>query len=458
MTSSTDPGRRRRGGLLHDHDFRLLWIGETASALGSHVTRLALPLVAVVTLDATTFQVSLLTAVTWLPWLVIGLPAGGWVDRLRPRPVMLICDGSSLVVLLSVPVAAWAGALTFGHLLAAALLVGAAAVFFQTAQQVYLPAIVASEKQLPEANGMLQGSEAAAYIAGPGLAGLLAQVAGAVAGLLVDALSFAVSALCLLRIRMPDRVEQPAGPRDGLRREIGDGLRFLAADPYLRVLTGYGALSNLALTGYQAILVVFLVREVGASPGTVGLLLGAMSVGGLLGAAFASALSRTVGSARGMIAANAAAGPFALLIPLTDQGPRLALVVLGGMGVGAAVVAGNVLKSSFRQAYTPRPMLGRVVVGMQFFNYGTIPLGAVIGGALGTALGLRPTMWLMAVGVALAPLALLVGPMKRSRDFPDHPGQDPAADGRGGDDDEGRPEHRPAGLRRASAQSRASLR
>jgi predicted MFS family arabinose efflux permease len=317
---------------------------------------------------------------------------------------------------------------------------------------------VASEKQLPEANGMLQGSEAAAYIAGPGLAGLLAQVAGAVAGLLVDALSFAVSALCLLRIRMPDRVEQPAGPRDGLRREIGDGLRFLAADPYLRVLTGYGALSNLALTGYQAILVVFLVREVGASPGTVGLLLGAMSVGGLLGAAFASALSRTVGSARGMIAANAAGGPFALLIPLTDQGPRLALVVLGGMGVGAAVVAGNVLKSSFRQAYTPRPMLGRVVVGMQFFNYGTIPLGAVIGGALGTALGLRPTMWLMAVGVALAPLALLVGPMKRSRDFPDHPGQDPAADGRGGDDDEGRPEHRPAGLRRASAQSRASLR
>ena len=454
MTMGT--GRRPRlGGLLHDHDFRWLWIGETTSTLGTHVTRLALPLVAVVTLDASTFQVSLLTAVTWLPWLVIGLPAGAWVDRLRPRPVMLTCDGISLVVLLSVPGAAWAGALTVAHLLVAALLVGTAAVFFQTAQQVYLPAIV-PRPHLPEANGKLQGSEATAQIAGPGLAGPIAQVAGAVAGLLVDALSFAVSAVCLLRIRVPDRGEPAAGPRVGLRREIGEGLRFLAADPYLRVLTGYGALSNLALTGYQAILVVFLVREVGAAPATVGLLLGAMSVGGLLGAAFASALARLVGSARGMIAANAAAGPFALLIPLTDHGSRLALVVLGGVGVGAAVVAGNVLKSSFRQAYTPRPMLGRVVVGMQFFNYGTIPLGAVIGGALGTALGLRPTMWLMAMGVALAPLALLVGPMKGSRDFPDSPAQDLATGA--SRNDEGRPEQGPAGLRRTSAQSRASLR
>lgn len=141
-------------GLLRDGDFRLLWTGETTSAVGTDITRLALPLVAVVTLDAGAFAVSLLTAATWLPWLLIGLPAGAWVDRLRRRPVMLICDAVSLVLLVSVPVAALAGALTFSHLLVVALLVGTAGVFFQTAYQVYLPGLVPAQ-HLPEANAKL---------------------------------------------------------------------------------------------------------------------------------------------------------------------------------------------------------------------------------------------------------------------------------------------------------------
>jgi MFS family permease len=408
-------------GLLGDHDFRLLWAGETTSALGTNITRLALPLVAVVTLDAGAFAVSALTAATWLPWLLIGLPAGAWVDRLPRRPVMLVCDAVSLLLLVSVPIAAWAGAATLTHLLVVAVLVGAAGVFFQTAYQVYLPGLVPPQ-HLAEANAKLQGSEAAAQVAGPGIAGLLALSAGALAGLLADAATFAVSALCLLRIRTPERVASADldAPGTGLREQISQGLRFLVADPYLRVLTAYGALSNLALTGYQAILVVFLVREVGADPAVVGVLISGMSLGGLLGATLATTMGRRLGTAHGMLFANLAAGPFALLIPLTAPGPRLALVVVGGIGVGAAVVAGNVLKSSFRQTYTPRHLLGRVVVGMQFLNYGTIPVGALLGGSLATPLGLRPTMWLMAAGVALAPLTLLRGPLKRSRDFPSH--------------------------------------
>ena len=413
-------GAPRRGGLLHHHDFRMLWIGETTSALGTNVTRLAVPLVAVLTLHASTFQVALLTAAGWAPWLLIGLPAGAWVDRLPRRPLMLVCDVVSLGLLLSVPVAAWAGGLTFPHLLGVELLLGAAAVFFQTAYQVYLPGIIDAD-QLPEANATLQGTEAAAQVAGPGIAGLVTQAVGAVAGLLVDAVSFAVSAVSLLRIRTPERTEPTTATDGGLRQQVGEGLRFLAADPYLRVLTGYGALSNLALTGYQSILVVFLVREVGATAATVGLLIAGMSAGGLAGAALSSTVGRRLGTARGMIVANVAAGPFALLLPLSSPGPGLALVVVGGFGIGAAVVAGNVLKGTFRQTYTPRHLLGRVVVGMQFLNYGTIPLGALLGGALGTALGLRPTMWIMVVGVALAPLVLLIGPAKRARDFPDSP-------------------------------------
>ncbi len=167
---------------------------------------------AVVTLDASAFQVSLLTALTWAPWLLIGLPAGAWVDRLSRRPTMLVCDATSLVLLVSVPVAVWAGALAFAHLLVVALLVGVSSVFFQTAHQVYLPGLV-SRQHLPEANAKLQGSEAAAQVAGPGIAGVLAQTLGAVAGLLVNAVTFAISAVCLLRIRTPERTWRAPGAR-----------------------------------------------------------------------------------------------------------------------------------------------------------------------------------------------------------------------------------------------------
>jgi MFS family permease len=424
--STTPPARSKWLGLLVDHDFRLLWTGETVSMFGTNITRLALPLVAVVTLDTSAFQVSLLTALTWLPWLIIGLPAGAWVDRLRRRPLMLGCDTASLLLLLSVPAAAWAGILTFTHVLLVALLVGTAAVFFETAYQVYLPSLVTTER-LPEANAKLQGSEAAAQIAGPGVAGLITQLIGAVAGLLADAASFAVSALCLLRIRAhEDRPRSASGTdQSGLRHQIAVGLRFLGADRYLRVLAGFGALSNLALTGFQAVLVVFLVRDVGAPPGTAGILISGMSAGGLLGALLSTSVSRHLGSARGLLITSFAAGPFALLVPLAGPGPRLTLVVVGGAGAGAAIVIGNVLKTSFRQTYTPRPLLGRVVVGMQFLNYGTMPLGALLGGALTNPFGLRPTMWILAAGVALAPFMLLLGPLKRKRDFPTHPSTEP---------------------------------
>lgn len=429
-TDLAERGPRQRGGVLGQHDFRLLWIGETTSALGTNITRLALPLVAVLTLDATAFQVSLLTALAWVPWLVVGLPAGAWVDRLPRRPAMLVSDAVSMVALLSVPVAAWAGVLTLAQLLGTAVVVGAAGVFFQTAYQVYLPGLVDAD-DLPQANATLHGSESAAEIAGPGLAGLIAQALGAVAGLVADAASFAVSAVCLLRIRTPERGAPDPDPAssdgkatntgDGLVAQISAGLRFLARDPYLRVLTVFGALSNFALIGYQSILVVFLIRDVGADPAVVGLLLAGMSVGGLLGAVLAPTLGRRVGTARGTLIAELAAAPFALLIPLTAPGPRLLLVVAGGVGVGVTVVAANVLKTSFRQAYVPRQILGRVIVGMQFLNYGTIPLGALTAGALATTLGLRPTLWLMTAGVGLATLSLLIGPLKHHRDFPTHP-------------------------------------
>lgn len=426
MNVPSGQGPLRERGVWRQRDFRLFWLGETTSAFGTSITALALPLVAVITLDATAFQVSLLTALAWLPWLVVGLPAGAWVDRLPRRPVMVVCDVVSLVALISVPVSAWAGALTLAQLLGVAVVVGTAGVFFQTAYQVYLAGLV-DDDDLPQANAALQGSQSAAQVAGPGLAGLIAQALGAVTGLVADAATFAVSAWCLLSIRTPEKMatttddKADSPEQDKLMTQVATGMRFLVADPYLRVLAVFGALSNFALVGYQSLLVVFLVRDVGVDPAVVGMLIAGMSVGGLVGALIAPTLGRWAGTARGTLAGNLAAGPFALLIPLAEPGPRLLLVVLGGVGVGITVVAGNVLKNSFRQIYVPRPILGRVTVGMQFLNYGAIPLGALTAGALASTLGLRPTMWLMTAGLGLAALTLLVGPLKRNRDFPHHP-------------------------------------
>ncbi|SNT12045.1 Predicted arabinose efflux permease, MFS family [Asanoa hainanensis] len=399
-------------------DFRLFWFGQATSKLGNSVSSVALPLVAVATLDAGTLQVALLAAFSWLPWLLIGLPAGAWVDRLPRRPLMISCDLLCLVVIASIPLAWWLGSLTLTHLFVAALVTGTAGVFFQTADQVFLPTLL-DRADLPSGNARLQSTEQAAYVAGPGIAGLLTQLAGAIAGLLVDAVSFLVSAICLWRIRVPERLHR--GQQRSLRAEVAEGLRFVAGDPYLRVLTIWGAMSNLALIGYQSVLVVFLVREVGVAPAVVGGLVAATSLGGVLGAAAGSALGRRLGTARALLATSVLTPPFGLLLPLAERGPRLALAVAGVAVLVAGISAGNVVKGSFRQTYVPHHLLGRVTVSMQLLNYGAIPLGALIGGVLGSTIGLRPTIWLSMGAAVAAGLIVLIGPIRTTRDLPGRP-------------------------------------
>ena len=204
---------RRFGGLLRQRSFRLLWTGETVSQLGNAMAVVGMPLVAVIVLHASTFVVGVLTAAGWLPWLIIGLPAGALVDRLPARRVMIGCDVISAVLYASVPVAAWAGVLSTGLVIAVQLLGGAASVLFMTAYQVYLPSLV-QPGELIEGNTKMQGSASAAAFAGPSLAGLLAQLVGAVTAILCNALSFVVSAGCLLGARPRGRPE-PAPRRAG---------------------------------------------------------------------------------------------------------------------------------------------------------------------------------------------------------------------------------------------------
>jgi MFS family permease len=418
MTASAPS--RRRGGLLRQHDFRLLWIGETTSRLGVNIVGVAMPLVAVVTLNASTFWVSALAAATWLPWLLVSLPAGAWIDRVRRRPIMIACNVGSMLLLASVPVAAWADVLTMAQLLIVSLLNGVAGVFFGIAYRVYLPAIV-DKADLPEGNAKLQGSDSAAQVAGLGLGGLLADWFGAVSGVLVNASTFLFSAVCLAGIRQREPApDLPARP-DGMRAEIRDGVRYTARDPYLRVFTVYGAVTNLLLTGYQAILVVFLVRELAVADGLVGWLLASGSIGGMLGALCATRIARAFGTARGMVACKLVTAPFGLLIPLAGPGPRLLLLVVGYLTLAFGVVSANVIQSSFRQMYCPPALLGRITASISVANFGAIPLGALFGGGLATLVGLRSALWMLTAGLAVSTLILLVRPIRGQRDLPTQP-------------------------------------
>ena len=407
-------------GLLRQRNFRLFWTGESLSEVGNSVTIVVIPLVAIDTLHTSTFIVTLLTAMVWLPWVIIGIPAGAWVDRLPPRPLMLASDAISVAVYASVPVAAWCGVLTVAQLIAVTLIAGAASVFFSSAYQVLLPGIV-DEADLTEANAKLLGSREVAQIGGPGLGGLLAQAAGPVTGLLADAVSFAVSFGCLTAMQ-PPRDRRSGGP--AAAGGMLDGLRFAWRDPYLRAMTTFSSLGNLALTGVDALLVVFLVRTVGLSSAAAGLVMASLGVGGVLGAFVARPLGRRFGTARAVLIAVPGGLCFALLLPLADKGPRLAFAGLAMMCTGCVIVIANVIVDSFMQTYTAPDILGRVTSATRAVGFAMMPVGALLAGVLATALGVRAALWILTALIAASGLMFLLTPMRHLRDLPRRPAED----------------------------------
>jgi len=388
------------GGLLRQRNFRLLWTGETISGAGSSMAAVGVPLLAVTTLRASTFAVSALTAAAYLPWLVIGLPAGAWADRRPPRPLMIGCDVAAALLYASLPAAAWLGVLGTAQVVAVALLAGAVNVVFAPACQVYLPSLV-SAAELTEGSAWLQGGASASAIAGRAVAGLAAQALGAATALLFNAASFLVSAACLLRVSAPAPSRKPASA--GAR----PGLVFVARDPCLRPLTLYGAAANLAYTGNLALVVVFLIRVAGLGSAVAGLLLAAGGAGGLLGALLAPRLTRAFGTGGALVRTSLGAGLAGLLIPLTGRGPLMACYLTGSVLVAAGIAAGNVIAGSFRQRYCPPSLLGRVTASMRWLAYGMIPLGALLAGALGTALGARNALWVLQALFAASALFVL---------------------------------------------------
>ncbi len=408
---------RRPGGLWLHRDFRSFWAAETISQFGSQVTFLALPLVAIVVLGESAFKVALLTSVEFLPFLLFTLPAGVWVDRLRRRPILILGNLGRAVALLTVPVAHWAGVLTIWQLYAVGFVVGVGTVFFDVAYQSYLPSLVKRE-ELSEGNSKLEVSRSAAQLGGPGLGGVLIGILTAPVAVAADAISFVVSAVLIGRIRSPER-EPVREERRPLLAELWEGLRYVLKHEYVRGMAAAVAIFNFFGNIGGAILLVYLVRELGMSATTIGLVLGLGNVGFLAGAFVAKRVETRLGVGR-TIVGSMALSPFGLLlVPLATRETAAPLLVASGVIVGFAVVLYNVSAISLMQAITPDRLLGRMNASRRFLVWGVIPLGSLAGGVLASTIGLRPTLFVGAFGASLAVLPLLFSPVRSLQRVPD---------------------------------------
>lgn len=413
MSVVLDRARPRR--LARNHGFQMLWTGEGVSFVGNSTASILLPLLAVTEFEAGPGWMGLLTAAAWVPWLVIGLPAGAWVDGWSARRVLIVSDLVAAATAASVPLAWVVGVLTMPHLLAVALAGGVCSVFFKAAYPKVVSGVVHPD-DLESAQARLVGTEQAARLAGPSLGGAITQAVGAAYGLLLDAVSFLVSAACLWWVRPAER--EPNGAAEPLGQRIREGVRVVLADPLLRWFMVIGGVSNFGLTGMASLEVLFLLRDVGLQPAYVGLLLSAAAIGGIVGAATAPKIAARLGNGRALLVLHLVAGPTALLLPLAGPGPRAALVVFSLGFVGYGVVAGNVVRAAFWQRYVPERLMARTFATAQLVVFGTMPIAALVAGALGGTLGLRGTIAVMAGIHCGAAMSVLLSPALRMRHLP----------------------------------------
>jgi len=407
--------RLRFAGLWRHTDFVKLWVGQSISLLGSQITFLALPLTAVLVLDATPAQMGFLTAAEAIPSLLVGLFVGVWVDHYRRRPILIAADLGRAALLIVIPIAAILGVLRIEHLYIVAFLVGALELVFDVAHRSFLPSLVKRE-QLVEGNSKLEMSRSVAMIIGPGVAGGLVQLVTAPIAIAVNAISFLISALFLGWIRTPELAPKPSDQQQNIWGEIGEGLKLVSNNRLLRAIAGCIGTLGLFNSVLEAVLVLYVTRELGIGPGLLGLAFASGSVGFLLGALLPGWATRRFGLGPGIIGGLLLVGLSDLLIPLLDGSMAVVVILMVLMVAqfffGLGFVIFNTGQVSLRQAITPDHLQGRMNAVMSFIGWGVVPLGGLLGGGLGEMIGLRPTLLLAALGEILAVLWLLLSPMR----------------------------------------------
>jgi MFS family permease len=357
--------------------------------------------------------------IEFLPFILISLPAGVWVDRMRRKPILVTADIGRALLLASIPAAYWLDILTIWQLYVVGFVVGILTVFFDVAYQSYLPSLIARD-QLVEGNSKLEISRSAAQLASPGLAGVLVEAIRAPGTVLLDAVSFFLSAIFLFRIRAEERAptqeERQAGP--GMKEEVKEGLRWVFGNPYLRWIAASTATFNFFGNIIFAVYLVYAVRTLDIRPGVLGLIFTISSIGYLSGALLANRLSRRFGVGPTIIIGAAGSVATLLLAVAPESNPipfLIAAQAISGMGVPIY----NITQVSFRQAITPERLQGRMNSVMRFIVWGVMPLGALLGGALASWVSLRFAIWVGAIGMSLAVLPVLLSPVRTLREMPE---------------------------------------
>jgi MFS family permease len=396
--------------------FVRFWAGQTISVFGDQISALAIPLTAILALHASPFEVGLLTALAWLPHLLLSLPAGVWIDRrAHRRRNMIVADLLRAASLATIPVAWWLGALTIWQLLAVAFAVGAVTVFFDLSSASFFVALV-HRSQYVEANSKLSTTRSLSYIGGPTTAGFLVQVLGAPIAILTDALSFVVSAFALKGVKVP----KPEVERNGssARADLAEGFRYLVRHPVLRAGTACTSTINFFSFFVFAIFVLYASRTLNLSAGAIGIILGAASFGALAGALIAPRVGRRLGIGRAVVLGAVLFPAPMALFPLAHGGHWLSasMLLAGEFLASVGVMIFDVNQNSLNAMLIPQAVRSRVVGVSRFFNYGTRPFGALLGGVLGATIGLRPTLWIGLVGSLLGVVFLLLSPMPGLRE------------------------------------------
>ncbi|MBL6279389.1 MFS transporter [Micromonospora fiedleri] len=408
--------RSPRFGLLREPDFRRFFGATVAGQLSDRFVFLALPLVAIVWLDADEFEVGVLTAMTTAGSLLIGLPAGAWIDRWRKRPVMVNADLVRAALLLLVPLAWWTDTLTIWLLFAVALAHGLLTVLFEVGYTSYLPALVGRE-HLVEGNAKIAAARSAVSISGPGLAGPLVAWLGAPLTLVASSAGMLLSALGLLRIRTPEP-QPPAAAGRHLVREVAEGLRFVLGHPLLRPTLFTDGIFSLFLVTYQTMLLVFLSRHLGLGSFGIGLVLSAMACGGFAGALLARRVVARIGPGPAVWLAPLCTAPAAGLMPAARPGWLLWLAVAGLALLSLGGVIRLIAQVGLQQHVTPDRLLGRMSATVRFVQWGSMPIAGLLGGLLGSLLGAPAVLWIGAAGMTAAFLPALLSPLRATRELP----------------------------------------
>lgn len=401
---------------LRNVSFLCFWGGQTVSQIGSQVTSLAVPLTAALVLGATPAEMGWLTAAANAPFLVVGLFAGVLVDRFQRKPLLIAADSGRAILLGTIPLAAWSGHLSMVQLYMVSFAGGTLRVVFEVAYQSYLPALIARQ-HLVDANSKLEISRSAASVIGPGVGGTLVQILTAPIAVLLDALSFVVSVASLLLIRAvePTRVRDTA-PK-GVAREIGEGLRAVFGNMYLRPILFCTGVTNLFSGIWGADFVLFATREIGLSPAVLGIAGATAGVGLVLGSLLARHAEHTLGVGPSIIIASLFGSGAGVLVPLAAwyNALSLPLVLVFEVIFGICLPVYNINQVSLRQAITPEHLMGRMTATIRFCVWGVVPFGALAGGWLGESVGLTTAMWVGSLGMTLSTLAVLFSPVARLR-------------------------------------------